>query len=86
MTFSQMKNDDEVKTECFNVKVKSHEYFDLMSLGEMKPQKANKLMLSQSVTILRFETFPTNDCNPVVFSLLIYPVLFLQGLWKFEQL
>ena len=61
----------------------------LLSLCEMNlnPKKANKLTSSQSVTKVRFDNFSVKkDCNPVVFSLLIYPVLFLQGLWKFEQL
>ena len=58
-----------------------------LSLCEMKPQKGKRILLSQSVTKVSFDNFSVEKgCNRVVFSLLIYPVLFLQGTWKFEQL
>ena len=50
-------------------------------------KKANKLTLSQSVTKVRLDKFSfEKGGNLLVFSLLIYPVLFVQVRWKFEPL
>ena len=50
-------------------------------------KKQSKFTLSQSVTKVCFDNFSVKkSCDRVVFSLLIYPVLFLQEMRKFEQL